>query len=67
MWILHRKAGGAPDGAHKLVLMAKRVEEETLIKLKTWESRTISGCLAARVGGKNVNLGTLASTRDTVC
>ena len=44
----------------------KRIEEETTIKLNTWASRTISGCLEARVGGNKATLGNLAPTRDIV-
>ena len=41
-------------------------EKLTPIKIKTWESQTVGGCLDARVGGKQARLGTPASIRDRV-
>ena len=35
-------------------------EEWNPIKLKTWTSKTTSGCLESKVGGKQVQLGTFA-------
>ena len=42
-------------------------EKLTPIKLKTWVSRTISGCFEERVGVNQVHLGTSAPLRDIVC
>ena len=42
-------------------MLLRRMEEEwTTIVFKTWASNTISGCLEAKVGGKQVHLGTFA-------
>ena len=41
-------------------------EEWNPIELKNWCSGTISGCLEARVGGKQLQLGTFAPIRDKV-
>ena len=38
----------------------------TPIKIKTWESWTVSGCLDKRVGGKHYYIGTPASIRYIV-
>ena len=50
--VLHQNEGGATDGSKDLILKKKSIEEETSIKLETWDSRTTSGCLEARVGVK---------------
>ena len=41
-------------------------EEWTPIELKTWYSKTICGCLEARVGGNNVKLGNFVPIKDKV-
>ena len=46
--------------------MMRMEEKLTPIKIKTWESQTVSGCLDARVGGKQAHLGTPAYIRDRV-
>ena len=58
---------GVMDGLKNLILVVSRIEEETVIKLNTWEYRNISGCLEERVVRKKVNLGTLYQTRGIVC
>ena len=42
-------------------------EKFTPIKIKTWASRTVSGCLDKRVGVNKVHLVTSTSIRDRVC
>ena len=41
-------------------------ENLTPINIKTWASWTVSGCLDARVGGKQVHIGTSTRIRDIV-
>ena len=41
-------------------------EKLTPIKIKTWASRTVSGCLDVRVGGNQVHIGTSTTIRDRV-
>ena len=49
-------------------MLLRRMEEDwTPIKLKTWESKTISGFPEARVGGKHVQLGNFSPIKDKVC
>ena len=67
MRLLHRKAGGAMDGALHLIMMMRMEYKSTPIKIKTWASRTVSGCLDTRVGGKKVHLVTYTPIRDIVC
>ena len=43
--VLHRKSGGETDGAQNIILMMKMEDKLTPIKLNTWVSRTVSGCL----------------------
>ena len=65
MRLLHRKAGGAMDGALHLIMM--RMEyKSTPIKIKTWASRTVSGCLDTRIMGKKDNLVPYTHKRDRV-
>ena len=64
--VLHRKAGGATDGAQNIILMMRMEEKLNPINIKTWASRTISGCLDTRVGGKKVHLVTSTTIRDRV-
>ena len=64
--VLHDKAGGETDGAQNIVLMMRMEEKLTTVKIKTWESWTVSGCLYERVGGKQVHLGTYTTIRDIV-
>ena len=37
--------------------MVRTEEKLTPIKIKTWESWTVSGCLDERVGGNQVHMG----------
>ena len=67
MRVLHCKAGGATDGAQNIILMMRMDEKLTPIKIKTWASGTVSGCLDTRVGGKKVHLVTNTHKRDIVC
>ena len=39
-------------------------EDWTLVLLKTWESKTISGFLEDNIGGKQVQLGNFAPIKD---
>ena len=41
-------------------------EKLTPIKINTWEFWTVSGCLDARVWGKQVHIGTSTHIRDIV-
>ena len=46
-------------------MLLRRVEEEwNNIVLKTWAPKTISGCLEAKVGWKQVYLVTFAPIKD---
>ena len=67
MQFLHQNTGGGDGWFKNLILVVSRIEEETVIKLNTWEYRNISGCLEERVVRKKVNLGTLYQTRGIVC
>ena len=40
------------DGALHLIMMVRMEDKLTPIKIKTWASRTVSGCLDTRVGVK---------------
>ena len=53
---LHHREGGETDGAQNIILMMKMEEKLNPINLKTWVSRTVSGCLEARVGRNKVQL-----------
>ena len=64
--VLHRKAGGATDGAQNIILMMRMEEKLTPINIKTWESQTIGGCLDTRVGVNKVHLVTSTPIRDRV-
>ena len=64
--ILHDKAGGAMYGAQNIILMMRMEEKLTTVKIKTWESWTVSGCLYERVGGKQVHPGKPDLIRDIV-
>ena len=64
--VLHHKLGGTTDGAQNIMLMMKMEEKLNNIKIKTWESQTVSGCLDTRVGGKQVHIGTSALVRYIV-
>ena len=66
MQVLNRKTGGATDRAQNIMLLRQMDEEWTPIKLKTWASKTISGCIEARVWGEQVHLGPFASIRYRV-
>ena len=67
VWVLHHEVGGTMDGAKNINLMMKMEEKLNNIKIKTWESQTVSGCLDTRVGGKKVHLVTSIPMRDIVC
>ena len=41
-------------------------EEWTPIELNTWYSKTICGCLEARVGGKQVHITNFSPIKDKV-
>ena len=56
MWVLYLKYGGATDGIQNIILMMRMEDKFTLMKLNTWASRTVSGCLEARVGGKQYHI-----------
>ena len=47
--VLHRKSGGETDGEKNFMLLRRLEKEWTPIELNTWASKTISGCLEARV------------------
>ena len=64
MRILYRKAGVETDGAQNVILMMRMEEKLTSIKIKTWASRTVSGCLNTRVGGNKVHLVTYTPIID---
>ena len=61
--VLHHKSGGETDGAQNAMLLRQREEDYNPIELKNWDSKTISGCLKARVGGKQVQLVTFSPIR----
>ena len=44
------------DGIQNIILMMRMEEKLTYISIKTWASRTVSGCLYERVGGKEFHL-----------
>ena len=46
--------------------MMRMEEKLTHIKIKTWVSWTVSGCLCKIFGGKQVHIGTSAPIRDRV-
>ena len=52
--------------AHNTILMMNMEEKLTPIKLKTWVSRTISGCFEERVGVNQVHLGASSPIMDIV-
>ena len=54
------------DGAQNIILMMRMEDKLTPIKIKTLDSRTVSGCLDTRVGVKYVNLVTYTPIRDRV-
>ena len=54
------------EGIQNIILMMRMKDKFTLINLKTWASRTVSGCLEARVGAKQVHIVTSAPIRDIV-
>ena len=54
------------DGAQHIMFMMRMEEKLTPIKIKTWVSRTVSGCLDTRVGGKKVHLVTSTPIRGRV-
>ena len=50
--VLNHKSGGATESAKNIMLMMRMEEKLNNIEIKTWESRTVSGFLDTRVGGK---------------
>ena len=64
MRVLHIKVWGANCGANNIMLLIQMEEEWTPIEFKTWDSNTISGCLEAMVGRKQVHLGTFSHIKD---
>ena len=64
--VLYCKAGGATEEAHNVMLLRQMEEDWTPIELKNWYYKTFIGCLKDRVGGKQVQLGTFAPTRDKI-
>ena len=66
MRVLYHKPGGDTDGEQNIILIMIMEEKLTPIKLKTWASWTVIGCLDARVGGKQVHIGTSTHIRDIV-
>ena len=46
------------DSAQNIIMMMRMEEKLTPIKIKTWASRTVSGCLDTRVRGNHVHLVT---------
>ena len=67
MRVLYLKVGGAMDGAQHIILMMEMEDKLTPIKINTWASRTVSGCLDTRVGGYQVHLVTSTPIRYRVC
>ena len=51
---------GATYRANYLMLLRKIEEKWTPIELKTWASKTISGCLEDNVGYKKAQMGTFS-------
>ena len=49
--LFYSKVGGAIDREIILVILHKKGENKGIVVLKTWSSRTLSGCLDAKVGG----------------
>ena len=64
MRVLYLKSGGARDSVQNIILMIRTEEKLTPIKLKTWASWTVSGCLEERVWVNQVHIGTSAPIRD---
>ena len=54
------------DGAQNIILMMRMEEKLTTVKIKTWESWTVSGCLYKSVGVKQVHLRTSNPISDRV-
>ena len=48
--VLHRKAGGGTYSVQDIIFMKSMEDTLTPIKIKTWASRKVSGCLETRVG-----------------
>ena len=65
--VLHHVSGGATDGAQNIIVLMRMKEKLTPIKIKTWASHTVSGCLYERVWVKQVHIGTSTPIRDRVC
>ena len=65
--VLNGKSGGAADGARNSVLLHREEGKIGRVVLKLWASRTLSGCLDAKVWEMTEQLGTSALIRDHVC
>ena len=50
-----------------ILLMMSMEEKLNPIKIRTWASWTVSGCLESRVGGNQVHLVTYSLISDRVC
>ena len=48
--VLYSKVGDATDREIILAILHKKGEDIGIVVLKTWSSRTLSGCLDAKVG-----------------
>ena len=66
MRVLYCKPGGETDGAKNVILLMRMEEKLTPIKINTWASRTVSGCLDTRVGGNQVHIVTSTPIMDKV-
>ena len=55
------------DGAENIILMMRMEDKLTLLKIKTWVSRNVIGCLYEMFGGNQVHLVTSNHIRDIVC
>ena len=64
--VLHLKAGRETDGEKNIMLLRRMEEEWTHIVLKTRNSKTISGCFEAKIGGDQEKLGNFAPIKDEV-
>ena len=55
------------DGAQNIIMKMSMEEKMNPIKINTWASRTVIGCLDTRVGGNKVHLVTPTPIMDRVC
>ena len=66
MGVLHRRPRGSTERAHIVVLLTKKEIDIRRVELEATASRAINRSLGVRVGGKAVELGTLAPINDRV-